>query len=160
MDARPQLVKIRFALDPKDWHGYGGEFVWAEPIGESASQAFRLLNSPYCTRGINYLDIVEAHPTNESPALEFDRVIRRSGHSTYMIIVEKDERQFDSYWKLLQQKGCSYESASMGKRLLLSVDVLPSANIYDVYKVLEEGETKGVWMFQEGYAYLPDKSKQ
>ncbi len=134
--------------------------MWAEPIGEPASQNFRILNSPYFTRGINYLDIVEAHPTIEGPALEFDRVIRRSGHSTYMIIVEKDGRRFDPYWKILQQKGCSYESASMGRRLLLSVDVPPSANIYDVYKVLEEGETKGVWMFQEGYAYLPDKSEE
>lgn len=121
-----QLLKIRFRLDPKDWHGHGGEFVWAEPIGEASSKTFRVLNSPFFARGLGYYDLVRAH----------------------------------TLWEMLRKQGCSYESMEMnlnaGRRQLLSVDVPPAVDIHEVHKVLQAGEAEGVWMFQEGYAHLPD----
>ena len=65
----------------------------------------------------------------------------------------------DAYWSLLKGMGCSYEGAeidlSIGRRSLFSVDVPPSADIYEVYKQLERGQRDKVWMFQEGYAHVP-----
>jgi hypothetical protein len=58
--------------------------------------------------------------------------------------------------------GCSYESASlslsMGQRLLYSVDVPPTTDIYEVYEMLEKGENDEVWQFQEGHAHIPQSS--
>lgn len=157
-----QLTKIRFGLDIREWHGHGGEFLWAEPINDAIAQSFRVLNSPFFTKGINYHDVVKAHKSSEDLGLEFDEVVSRSGHSTYMIVTQKDEPRLDAYWDRLRQKGCSYESMemnfSMGRRQLMSVDVPPAANIHDVYAVLQKGEDEGVWMFQEGYAHLPKAS--
>ena len=106
----------------------------------------------------NYEDIVGATPTDDRRVFEFERVVERSGHSTYMLIVEADNEKFGPYWDKLQERGCSYEPMemefSMGRRRLLSVDVPPAANVHEIYRLLEEGEAHGIWTFQEGYAYL------
>lgn len=36
---------------------------------------------------------------------------------------------------------------SIGKRLLYSVDVLPTTDLNEVREILERGEAEGVWMF-------------
>lgn len=153
-----QLVKVHFELDAKDWHGHGGEFLWAAPV-DNAPEQFRILNSPYFTCEINYEDVVKARSTRDEMVFEFERVMERSGHSTYMLIAETDTPKFPTYLSTLEEKGCSYESMDFGmdRRQLLSVDVPPSANIYEVYDILERGKSEGVWMFQEGYAHLPKK---
>jgi hypothetical protein len=45
---------------------------------------------------------------------------------------------------------------SMGRRLLYSVDVPPTADIYDVYDILEKGHHDGVWIFQTGHSIIPE----
>ncbi len=40
----------------------------------------------------------------------------------------------------------------MGRRVMLAVDVPPSANLHEAYDGLMRGERDGVWIFQEGYA--------
>jgi hypothetical protein len=75
-----------------------------------------------------------------------------------MIIFEPTEARVGPYWNMLEKSGCSYESMtiklSIGKRSLFSVDFPPSADIYEIYEILERGERDAVWIFQEGYAYL------
>ena len=156
-----RLVKMHFGLDAKDWHGHGGEFLWAAPIDEKTSSHFRISNSPYFAKAINHGDIVEATPSGDKAIFEFQKVVERSGHSTYMLIVKIGSPQFPPYWKMLEDRGCSYESMEMnfsiGRRQLLSVDVPPSASIFEVYDILQKGEADGAWAFQEGYAHLPKK---
>jgi hypothetical protein len=90
---------------------------------------------------------------------DFIEVIERGGHSTYMVLIQPAETRIASYWSILKKLGCSYESAhielSIGRRLLYSVDVPPTADIHEVYETLERGEDQGVWIFQEGYAHFP-----
>src|SRR5262249_13749733 len=125
----------------------------------------RLENSPFHVTGVSYRDIVKARPTENPTIYEFEEVIARGGHSTYMILVKEGEEEespaFLAYWNLLKQKGCSYESTHenypTGSRLLLSVDVPLSANVFEVYEVLRRGESVGLWLFQEGYAHLPSR---
>ncbi|MBV8191416.1 MAG: DUF4265 domain-containing protein [Alphaproteobacteria bacterium] len=161
-----RLVKINFELDPRDWHGSGSESLWASFVAdEGGCKIFRLENSPFHAIGVSYGDIVAAKPTDNPILYEFKSVRTRSGHSTYMILVKAgqgvDSPEFRSHWDLLAQKGCSYESTHMtyptGSRLLLSVDVPPSANLFSTYDVLQKGQQTSLWLFQEGYAHLPNR---
>ena len=75
-----------------------------------------------------------------------------------MLLFEPSEARVSSYWNTLEKSGCSYESMriklSIGQRVLFSVDVPPSADIHEIYDVLERGENDAVWRFQEGYICL------
>jgi hypothetical protein len=151
-----KLIKIRFELDPSDWHGHGSETLWAtQAVGLDA--CYQIENSPFFVRGISHLDVVKAVPSNAAHVLRFEGVLKRGGHSTYMLIVT-DEPRFASHWKIIGDKKCSYESMyidlSFGRRQLLSVDVPPTANLAEVYQALEQGEADEVWLLQEGYAHL------
>ena len=149
------LTKVFFDLDPTDWHGSAGERLWAEYVGDTPDgRALRLSNSPFFTRGVSFLDIVAATET-EYDDYKFERVLDRSGHSTYMLLVPPDSKRFMAFWTRLNGLECTYESAtittSLGERTLYSVDVPPSADIYAVYEILEESEKSEAWMFQEGH---------
>ena len=153
------MIKVSFDLDHTDWHGHPAETMWADPVPEIGSSAFRLKNSPFFVTGVSYLDIVDTTPTEGDALLDFKRVIRRSGHSTYMILVKEDEFRFDEYWSGLRALGCSYEGGhiklSIGHRKLCSVDVPPSADINRIIAILERGQNDGIWMYQEGYRHIP-----
>lgn len=151
-------VKVVFELDPKDWHGYPAETLWAELVSSRDERRFCLLNSPFHARGVNYLDVVEATPIEGTDlGFLFRDVVERGGHSTYINSAEPDERRLDAYWRLLERAGCSYESGtidlSVGRRRLLAVDVPPSADLNEVHDILERGEHDKVWMFQEGHRH-------
>jgi hypothetical protein len=152
-----RLTKIRFKLDPSDWHGHGSETLWAtQAVGRNAG--YQIENSPFFARGISHLDIVKATPSDTRDVLDFEELLKRGGHSTYMLIVT-NESSFASRWKTLRDKKCSYESMyidlSFGRRQLLSVDVPPTTNLVEVYDALAQGEADKVWLLQEGYAHLP-----
>jgi hypothetical protein len=110
-------------------------------------------------RGVSYLDIVDTTPTEGDALVDFKPIIRRSGHSTYMLLAAQDELRFDEYWSALQALGCSYEGGqiklSIGHRNVYSVDVPPSADMSRVIAILEYGQSDGVWMYQEGYRHVP-----
>jgi hypothetical protein len=153
---KDDLTRIYFRLDPTDWHGRSNEGLWAEPLERAAiGAAFRLRNSPFFFRGVSFLDIVRAAPSADGQEFEFAGVVDHSGHSTYMILAAPECPEFEAYWSPLERLGCTYESksmeTSMGSRILYSVDVPASADIYAVYDVLKKGEQDNAWMFQEGH---------
>ncbi|MBY0318082.1 MAG: DUF4265 domain-containing protein [Reyranella sp.] len=155
-----RLVKIIFELNSQDWHGHGSETLWAVPVSAAADDAhFRIENSPFFATGIGYLDVIKAQPTEDPTIHRFEEIVTRGGHSTYMLLVEEKSSGFGIHWSVLGAKGCSYESMhiklSIGERLLLSVDIPPSADLLEAYDVLKQGAADGTWMFQEGYAHLP-----
>jgi hypothetical protein len=154
------LVKVRFDLDSGDWHGHGSETLWATPVPGTEWKEFKTLNSPFFTIGISYLDIITAEATGDTLAgrlvFNFDKIKKRSGHSTLMLLVKPEEdTRFADYWNLLEKAGCSYESAtlnlSIGKRLLFSVDVDPSADFDEIAELLERGHHNNILTFQTGY---------
>ena len=153
-----KMIKVSFDLDHTDWHGHPAESMWADPVPEISRTAFRLQNSPFFVRGVSYLDIVDTTPTEGDGLFEFKRIIKRGGHSTYMLLVEKGEPRFEGYWSALQAFGCSYEGGqiklSIGHRQMYSVDVPPSADLNRVVTILERGEIDGTWMYQEGYRHI------
>jgi len=149
-----RLFKVRFELDSSDWHGVTGERLWAAPAADPGT--FELQNSPFHATGVSYLDIVAARPAEDSSTFDFERVVRHSGHSTYMVLLEPEDPATQAWWHQLQDMGCTYEGAELdasveGWRTLYSVDVPPTADQSKVYEVLAEGERSGVWRFQTGY---------
>jgi Domain of unknown function (DUF4265) len=149
-------ARIIFDLDPAHWPGGGGETIWATPIPGSEWRHFRLMNSPFHVRGVSFEDIVKATPIGSNNTFQFDSVVERGGHSTYMLIMMGDKTKVDAYWSMLKKIGCSCEGATVHwdgeKRKLYSVDVPPSTDLHEVYGILERGESDKVWIFQEGYA--------
>src|SRR5262245_50022173 len=107
------LVKVHFELDSSDWHGHGGESLWAEPVSTGDRRLFRILNSPFFAKGINNRDIVKAQPTQNESVFEFEGVAERGGHSTYMLIMSGGSDRTSLHWNMLERLGCSYESTSI-----------------------------------------------
>lgn len=80
----------------------------------------------------------------------FDGVSIRGGHSTCRIALQipTESDAFHKQWNPLEKIGCSYEG--MNGRIL-AIDVPPSADIYNVFALLEAGEVAGAWAFEEGH---------
>jgi hypothetical protein len=89
-----------------------------------------------------------------SPAWSAVAGIRRIAYS-----LQDDTGEFEKYWKRLSHLGCSYEGGQVGAGTLYSVDVPDTTDVYEVYKILEQGQNDGVWMFDEGRVGHPIKSE-
>ncbi len=126
---------------------YETESVWAERVSEGR---FRILNSPFFAFGISYEDEVEAAPCGS--VFKFVRVVHRSGRSTYRIILQSENTvkgdDFIKRWEPFHKAGCTFECAN---QRYIAVDIPPSANVAELYELLERGEEQGVWVFEEGH---------
>ena len=144
------LVKLFFRLAAGDWHDHSVESMWAEPVaGSDAGNLYRVRNSPFFARGVSFLDVVRAEPSDHfDGALEAVEFIDESGHSTYMVICQTDLERFEKRWELLQALGCTYESSTLSVGLLYSVDAPPGADLRQIDEVLAQGVTDGVWTCQ------------
>jgi hypothetical protein len=143
------LVKVAFALTASDWYSYAIETMWALPLG---SGSFVLRNVPFYTNGISFDDQFAAEVIDR--ALAFRVVTRRGGHSTYRIITYEgnDTPKFSAAWRPLAVIGCTYERADGH---LIGVDVPPTADIHDVYRLLEAGAAAETWDFEESHVGHP-----
>lgn len=139
-------TKVVFDLEPGNTQ-YATERVWAERISENR---FRILNSPFFVFGISFEDEVEAEPYGN--VFKFVRVLQRSGRSTYRIILQNentiDGSEFLDRWEPFRKAGCTFESANPR---YIAIDIPPSANVAELYQLLELGEEQEVWIFEEGY---------
>jgi len=149
------LIKIFFELDSSEWHGSTIETMWAEPL-ENSKKVFQIKNTPFYAKNISFLDIITAQKNNdEDSVFYFSGVVERSSHSTYRILSEIENAKFELYWKRLERIGCSYESGyqetSEGRKMLYAVDIPKTTDIYEAYKILEDGENCKIWIFEEGH---------
>ena len=79
----------------------------------------------------------------------------RGGHLTSRLLRDSEVSEaepFLSPWRPLQALGCSYEQANATR---YAVDVPPHVDIHAAYRLLEEGESKGIWSFEEGHCGHP-----
>lgn len=141
------LERIVIELEKATWHGYSTESLWAERIGPNR---FRLRNVPFHAYGLSHEDVVVTTETAEAPVVS--AVVERGGHSTYRLFLEEgvdvDSEAFREHWEPIESLGCTYERATPR---LLAVDVPREADIYEVYRLLEQGTAAGVWDFEEGH---------
>ena len=148
-------MRISFPTDPRGLGAGSPERLWAKRLpGERAY--FEIHNSPFFAKGVSYMDVVEAiEDPHDAGEFEYQRTLSASGHSTYRILVPKNSGRFKSWWEKLAALGCTYEYSDEGAKLLYAVDVPPSANIFEVYKILEDAERQSVWDFDEGHCGHP-----
>ncbi len=139
------LVKVTFDVPEEDGSIMKTESLWAEPIAEDH---YRLRNVPFLVFGFSEYDVIIAQEDNG--ILRATGVEARSGHSTYRLVLPEDttEEKFLKDWVRLAEFGCTYERAT---RRYVAIDVPPHADIYAVYRVLEEGERARQWEFEEGH---------
>jgi hypothetical protein len=138
------LVKILFELPDGTPHS-SAETLWAEPVG---NELYRLRNIPFYVYGYSTEDIVRAVPKDER--LTVTGVATRSGHSTYRVFLPEDAsvEHFRRDWASLAELGCTFERAT---RRCVGIDVPPKADVYAVYRVLEDGGRSHLWQFEEGH---------
>ncbi len=149
------LVKVYFDFTEDTWHQIPSESVWAEKSSEG-NLCFTIMNTPFLAKGINYLDVIKVEEKKgDHGYFVFSKVIKRSGHSTYRIIVDYEHSKFLNYWKTLEKLGCTYESApyetSAGSKTLYAIDVKNTSDVKKVYSFLEKCENDGIWIFEEGH---------
>ena len=155
-DPAANRIKILFNLDPSDWHGSSTETLWAERVATLSDGAYKLLNTPFFMKGVSFMDTVRAKPAQDDGFPEFIEVISLGGHSTYRLLVPPDRaKDFNAWWAKLEREGCSFESSSikvsLGPRMLYAVDIPVHGDVREVYAILEEGESAGIWVFEEGH---------
>ena len=150
MTSQTELVKVTFPLETGAWHGYATERLWATKL---VGNRYLLHNSPFYAMGVSLEDVVAAELDHEGQ-LVFRGVLQRGGHSTYRIIpaAPTDGKAFQEHWASIEALGCRYEGVR-GK--LLSIDVPPSANVHEVYRLLQVAEDSGVWGFEEAHCGHP-----
>lgn len=143
------FVKVSFELP--EGSPYGVESLWAEKMTEDE---YRLDNSPFYVYGYSHQDVVKAIEVNGELVAQGSCL--RGGHSTYRVFLstglDADSPETRDYWRRLKDLGCSYEGAY---NRLFAIDVPPSADIFAVYRILEEGEKAGIWEFEEGHCGHP-----
>ncbi len=76
------MIKVGFDVDADDWHGHSSETLWASQT--DVPDEFVLENAPFFVRGVSYGDRVATQL--HGGARMFQRVVARSGHSTYRVI--------------------------------------------------------------------------
>jgi len=145
------MVKIKIPLPMNDASGIDAEWLWAEPEGDS----FVLKNVPIFAYGLSYGDSVRIRI--EDDVLVFQDIVRRGGHSTYRIYAKSDRSSPEVVNVLtnLEKLCCDLEPAT---NKIVGVDVLPEADVYEVYRVLEEAERNGILEFEEGHCGHPLKA--
>ena len=148
-------IKLRFHLDPADWHGSSAELLWTEPLWGGTMKVFRLMNSPFYARGVSYLDIVRALPAPDGYGIDYAGTVEKSGHSTIWLMVPPGPPpSFNSCWASLLQLHCNYEGEFLdtkdGRKTLYAVDVPPETDIDAVLSIVEEGQARNAWIFQIG----------
>lgn len=134
------MVKVLFYPDDQS-----PESLWAQDLGNGR---YKLRNSPWFMYGVNFEDVVHAHPAADG-MLEFVGIAEPSGFSTFRIMLREntDAATFGRYWTPLQALGCTWEQA---RKRLYAVDAPPGADLERVADLLDRGAADGVWDWETG----------
>ena len=141
-----QKVKVIFRLE-RDEDGYPPEDVeslW----GLRCADGVEIDNVPWFVKGVSLGDVVSVVQASDG-VLEFERVLRRSGHSTYRILLlDQEARALERTIAELTAMGLGVEEDAG----LLAVDVPPTVSLNSFTKHLLVGVRSGRWEAEEGHA--------
>lgn len=135
----PNLTKIVVDL-PGHWAGFGGESVWAEPLGEDR---YRLENVLFYAYGLNYHDVVLAKSPTPDRKPEVISVVEASGHETLRVLFKGDppEHEQTPYLDEIRSFGVDIERSSS---IHLALDIPPSSDLSAVRDRLDEWTERGI----------------
>lgn len=133
-----ELVTVRVALEPGEWHGFDAEDLWAERV----ERGYLLRSAPFHAFDLAVEDIVAAR--EDGAQLVLDRVVERGGGSTYRVVIEGSAGdRLDA----IEELDVNLERADG----VVALDVPPHADLDAVYDLLADGEEDGVWTFEEAH---------
>lgn len=129
------------------------ESVWVQELPDGN---FLVENVPFFAKNLSCGDIVSAEAIDGT--LKLKDIVGRGGHSTYRVYCEKGRQDagVQQLLERLRETHCDIEPATDN---LVAIDVLPEADIYQVYGLLEDAEKSGLIDFQEGHCGHPLRSK-
>lgn len=131
---RDGMVKLAFVVEDEAG-GRDVETLWASPIGDGT---YVLENSPFSAYGSSWQDVVEAAHDVAEGGLAFRRTVKKSGHRTVRVIVERPDEADRRVHRPMKALGCSVESATPA---LFAVDVPPEADLGAVARALTDAGT-------------------
>jgi Domain of unknown function (DUF4265) len=162
MDTR-KTIKVILHLDPDSWHGTSTEGIWTrlvQPLGDKTNvkAIVEVDNIPFHSKSVSLGDKLCLDFNSGIPMI--DAIVERGGHSTYRIVVEKENSNASSLLDTIKAMGCDWEWAEFNEGKLYALDIPPEVDIDDVYKILEKGLREGSWLFEEGYVGHPAEGDQ
>lgn len=117
------------------------ETVWADPVPDG----YRIDNIPFYAPSIAYRDIVAA-TRGANGQLEYQRLVRASGHSTVRVAIENLD-DVEVVRRELRTLGCASELSELPR--LIAVDVPPLVPYPRVRAFLDAGRKVERFDFEE-----------
>lgn len=148
-----KLRKVHFEVmqDEDGYPPFNSEGMWCIRIDE---QRFRVDNIPYFVTGVSFGDVVSVAEDKDG-RLNFKEVVEEGGHSTFRVIIndELDDQQppevrIRELASKLEGLGCA--TAISPPPELLAIDIPPVVIVAKVQEMLSDGESKGLWSYEEG----------
>ena len=143
-------VRIQFDLDAKEQQAIRTETLWGE---ETSPGHYRILNSPFFAFNVSAEDIVDGE-TIDATLLRFKGIVARGGHSTYRLFLQQgrtiQDPEFMRHWLPISQLGPTFENANDH---FVSIDVPKGVDTEEVYKLMQNGENDGLWIFEVAHHF-------
>jgi hypothetical protein len=147
-------IQVRLKLDHDSWHGVESEGVWTKLVKPLADKAIvEVDNIPFFTKSLSLRDKISVVFGDNEPMLE--SIVERAGHSTYRVFIQNKNIEALRMLDAVKVLGCDWEKTNFRGGELYALDIPPEVDIYEVYNILEKGQTEGSWLFEEGYVGHP-----
>lgn len=142
-------VKVHFRMDMDEdgWPPASVESLWAEDLGDGT---VRLDNMPWFVRGVASDDIIRVE-VDEEGVRWAGQTVRASGNCTIRLIVLKDGGSAAARQSVLQTfHSLGATGEGIERYRMVALDVPPEADLLRIRKLLEHGEVKEWWHWEEG----------
>ncbi|MEU2462142.1 MULTISPECIES: DUF4265 domain-containing protein [Streptomyces] len=140
-------VHFRMEIDEDGWPPESVESLWAVDLGDGTA---RLDNTPWFVRGIASGDVISVQPDDDG-VLWAGETVQPSQNCTIRLIVLKDEGSAAARQSVLE---VFHRLGTTGEGIerfgMVALDVPPQADLLKIRELLEHGETKEWWHWEEG----------
>ncbi|MER6218754.1 DUF4265 domain-containing protein [Streptomyces sp. NPDC001674] len=140
-------VHFRMDIDEDGWPPASVESLWAADLGDGT---VRLDNTPWFVRGVASGDVLKVELDGEGVRWARETV-RPSQNCTIRLIVLKDDGSAaarQSVLEVFHRLGATGEGIERYR--MVALDIPPEADLPQIHKLLEHGEAKGWWHWEEG----------
>ncbi|MFE1953685.1 DUF4265 domain-containing protein [Streptomyces sp. NPDC059524] len=149
MSISGEHVKVHFRMDVDEdgWPPVSVESLWAVDLGDGT---VRLDNTPWFVRGVSSDDIIRVDLDGEGVRWAGETV-ESAEHCTIRLIVLKDSGSAaarESVLETFHRLGTTGEGIQ--RFGMVALDVPPGADLPQIRKLLEHGESEGRWQWEEG----------
>lgn len=140
-------VKVLVHIE-KDRDDYPSSVEIESLWGIARHEGIEIDNIPFYARGIALGDIVQVREESDG-GLEFVRVLRRGGHSTYRVLLL--DKRADEPLRTMEEMNSLGLSVEQDLDCLLAVDVPPDVPVEEIENLFRQGIHSGRWEVEEGH---------